>query len=307
MNRTPVPAPELSGPAGAVRRRLAAFLADAFGDERAGNAALDARLITAAALGIDPSDLLRLDETVVDPAAAGRIAALAARRAAGEPVARLLGVREFWSLPFALSAETLVPRPETETLVAAALAAAGRMGGRDATLRLLDLGTGTGAILLALLSELPGATGLGTDISADALETAGRNAAALGLAGRATFRRTRWAEGVEGRFDLVLSNPPYIESGAMAALPAEVRADPPAALDGGPDGLDAYRAILSALPGLLAPGGRAFLEIGAGQGDAVAAIAGAASLGVLARHADLAGLERVLEIAATAANGAATP
>ncbi len=177
--------------------------------------------------------------------------------------------REFWSLPFRVTPATLDPRPDSEAVVAAALAA---VGDRQRARRILDLGTGTGCLLLALLSELPGARGLGVDIAPAALTVARANAAALGLKPRARFRRGVWADGLGGRYDVIVSNPPYIPSGALAALPAEVGFDPVAALDGGADGLAAYRAIGAALPRLLTRDGVAVLEIGADQAPPVSAI-----------------------------------
>ena len=185
-----------------------------------------------------------------------RLAEYARRRLAGEPVARILGEKEFWGLPLQLSSATLVPRPDTETVVELALQLLRAGGDLDRPLRIADLGTGSGAILLALLSELPAAQGFGTDISEAALQTAGANAARAGLSGRATFIACDYASGLAGPFDLIVSNPPYIRSADIDGLAAEVRNhDPMAALDGGADGLDAYRALIPQAAGLLAPGG----------------------------------------------------
>ena len=276
---------------GALRREIARTLA-----KTSSSAALDARLIVAHALKIDPGEVILRETALIGPETRRDALAMAARRAAGEPVARIVGEKEFWGLAFRLSAETLVPRPDTETLVSAALAAVrGRLIGTPQ--RILDIGTGSGAILLALLTELPDATGTGTDRARGALETARDNAGRLRLTGRAAFVEADWASGVAGPFDLVVSNPPYVEAGEIAALPLEVRDhDPHLALDGGQDGLDAYRAIIPDLDRLLAEHGRAFLEVGAGQAGAVAGL-GATAGYVSKRHRDLAGIERVVELA----------
>ena len=211
--------------------------------------------------------------------------ALANRRAAREPVSRIVGRREFWSRDFLLTAETFDPRPDSETVVEAALAAMPSYGS------VLDLGTGSGCLLAALLAERPGAWGLGIDRSPGACRTARRN-----LKGLRTFVATAdWGAAVAGRFDLVVSNPPYIPSAEIAELMPEVRDhDPRLALDGGADGFDAYRAILGDLPRLLSPGGAAVLELGIGQAEAVAALAEANGLPVRDIRADLAGIPRAM-------------
>jgi release factor glutamine methyltransferase len=280
---------------------VAARLRAAFREAgRAGTPELDARLLVAHAAHVDPHILPMRDEL---PAGAGivrRATGFADRRIRGEPVARILGRWEFWGLDLALGPATLVPRPDTETVVEAALGFVRRSAG--AGLRILDLGTGSGAILLALLSELPAAAGVGTDISPEALAVASGNAARLGLSGRAAFTQADWTAGIGGRFDLVVSNPPYIPADDIAALDPEVRDhDPRVALDGGPDGLDAIRTILAGLRPVLAPVGAAFIEIGAGQRGAVAAIAGAAGF-TASFVPDLAGIDRVAVLNA-AANG----
>ena len=222
------------------------------------------------------------------PDAAEFDAALA-RRCAREPMSHILGVREFWSLDFAVTAAVLDPRPDSETLIEAALA---ELPDRTRAWRILDLGTGSGCLLLALLSELPSATGLGIDASARALGVALANAARLGLAARAQFAERDWRHGIEGRFDVIVANPPYIPSGAIDALQPEVaRYEPRTALDGGPDGLDAYRVILPALPRHLAEGGLAVLEVGDGQAAAVAEMAQNAGFTVTIRR-DLGARER---------------
>ena len=255
----------------------------------------ESRVLLQAALGQSAEALIRAPEAPVAAARAQRFDALIARRAQREPVSRILGKREFWSLEFALAEDTLDPRPDSETVVAAALRWCADRSGR---LRALDLGTGTGCLLLAVLSELPDAAGVGTDIAAGAVAAAARNAAALGLSERASFLRADWDSGVEGRFDLVLGNPPYIPRAAIDRLEPEVaRWEPRMALDGGADGLDAYRRMAPAIAKRLAPAGAAFVEIGAGRESAVEAIMAEAGLERFARHADLAGTVRCLALA----------
>ena len=240
----------------------------------------------------------RMAELIAAPdaplgAAAKGLAAAAARRFAGEPLSRILGRREFWSLEFAISPDVLDPRPDTETIVEAALAAFAARRGEP--LRLLDLGVGSGALLCALLSELPAARGLGVDLSEGAAAAARANVEALGFGDRAAVRVGDWAAGLAGPFDLVVANPPYVRSGDIAFLEREARVhDPRLALDGGADGLDAYRALAPQIGRLLAPTGRFFLEVGAGQAPAVTELAAAAGLVELATHRDLAGVERVV-------------
>ena len=241
---------------------------------------------------------LRMAELVAAPdaplgEAAAPLAAAAARRFAGEPLSRILGRREFWSLEFAISPNVLDPRPDTETVVEAALAAFAER--RAEPLRVLDLGVGSGALLCALLSELSAARGLGVDLSEAAAAAARANVEALGFSDRAEVRVGDWAAGLAGPFDIVVANPPYVRSGDIAFLEREARVhDPRLALDGGADGLDAYRALAPEMARLLAPTGRFFLEVGAGQADAVKALAAAAGLVDLATHRDLAGIERVV-------------
>ena len=221
-----------------------------------------------------------------------RLEAMVRRRLAREPIAYILGEKEFWSLPFRVSPAVLIPRPETETVVEAALA---RVPDRASPLRILDLGTGSGCLLLALLSELPQATGLGVDLSPSALALARANAGRLGLAGRAGFERRRWGAGLVGAFDLVVGNPPYVGAADLASLEPEVRKfEPRLALVAGPDGLDAYRALVPDCARLLAAGGALALEIGQRQGDAVAALLARHGLAVVERRLDLAAIERCL-------------
>lgn len=232
-------------------------------------------------------------EDRLDEAAAARLNRALTRRLAGEPLWRTLGAREFWGLSFALSQGTLEPRPDSETLIEAALIHLAMR--RHEPLRVLDLGTGTGCLLIAALREFPQATGLGIDLSADAVTTATGNAARNGVAGRAAFRQGHWVDGVAERFDLILSNPPYIASNEIAGLDRGVREhDPLLALDGGPDGLTAYRALAAALPDRLKPGGHAIMEIGAGQEAAVVALMERAGLRHLDSRLDLGGHIRAL-------------
>ncbi|MTJ81553.1 MAG: peptide chain release factor N(5)-glutamine methyltransferase [Telmatospirillum sp.] len=254
------------------------------------SARLDARLLLAHGLSISTTAVFSHPERVLDDAELDRVTGLARRRAAREPVSHILGRREFWSLSFRVTADTLDPRPDTETLVEAVL---DRIPDRDRPLRLLDLGTGTGCILLALLSELPRASGLGIDRSPAALEVAAGNADALGLAGRARFQTGDWGRGLEPDFDIIVSNPPYIPDGDIDGLEAEVaRFEPRSALAGGTDGLDCYRALAPDLARLLVRGGTAALEVGAGQSRDVGEILSGAGLGIFAIRRDLAGVER---------------
>jgi release factor glutamine methyltransferase len=256
---------------------------------------LDARLITGHELGLDHAGLMRESERPLGPHALAGIDALAARRLAGEPVARILGVKEFWGLPFAVTPAVLVPRPETETVVETALARLDAAGAREQPMRIADLGTGSGAILLALLHELPQAFGIGTDCSVAAIRTARENAQRLGLARRTAFVACDFGAALVGGFDLVVTNPPYIATAEIATLAREVRDfDPLAALDGGADGFAAYRSIVADAGRLLAPGALLAMEVGAGQADAVSALAGAAGLTAIVANPDLAGIPRVV-------------
>jgi release factor glutamine methyltransferase len=258
------------------------------------SAELDARLLVGAALKLDLTGLVAAANRKLAPNESSTLEAFAARRLEGEPIARILGQKEFWGLPLKLSAQTLVPRPDTETVVELALEIVRAVPARP--LRIVDLGTGTGAILLALLHELPAALGLGTDISLEALRTARRNAADLGLASRAAFVACNYAAALAGPFDLIVSNPPYIRSADIAGLAAEVRNhDPVAALDGGADGLDAYRALVPQAANLLAPGGALVVEGGKGQSGPIGTLMTAAGLSVQApAKTDLAGIFRAL-------------
>lgn len=246
----------------------------------------EARSLLAHTLGLSPTDLIRDPAAAVDTTAYD---ALLARRAAHEPMALLLGHRGFWTLDLQVSPATLIPRPDTEAVIEAVLAQA-----RRPPARILDLGTGTGCLLLALLSEYPGAFGIGVDRIPAAAALAQRNAARNGLADRAAFLAGNWSDALAGQFDIVVSNPPYIRAGDIPGLMPEVAAwEPASALDGGADGCDAYRAILTRLGGLLAPDGLAALELGAGQADDVAALALGSGFAATF-HRDLGGIDRCI-------------
>lgn len=270
-------------------------LADKFREVGIDSGEADARLLMAYALGVDRAELIANGGRALTVEQAEAIDAFAARRLRREPVARIFGHKEFWSLSLQIGPAVLVPRPETETVVEAALDAVARGARQMAQLRILDIGTGSGALLLALLSELPNAVGTATDISAAALDVARANAERSGVAGRCTFIACDIAAGVPGPFDLIVSNPPYVVHGEIASLPPEVRDyDPALALDGGADGLDGYRAIAAQARGLLAPGGKVIVELGAGQEAAVRALFTKAGLTAAAVLNDLAGIPRAL-------------
>ncbi len=253
---------------------------------------LDARLIVQHALGIDWNSLFMAADQPLTGGERMQLESGLIRRAAHEPVSRIVGHRHFWTLNLSVTPDTLDPRPDTETLIEAAVAA---IPDRKTPLTILDLGTGTGALLIALLSEYPEATGIGVDLSPGALAVAKANAESHGVEKRAAFRQGRWTNGIAGPFDLIVSNPPYIEQGDLPGLPPEVREhDPMLALDGGSDGLDAYRAIVPALAELMTGSSLAILEIGAGQGDDVVAIALQSGLTSTERRRDLGGIERAL-------------
>jgi release factor glutamine methyltransferase len=276
---------------GAARRQLAR----GFRQHDLDAPELDARIIIGHVLGLDHTALAAQSSRVLTAEEASVIAELSARRLAREPVARIVGRKEFWGLPFKINAETLLPRPETETVVEAALAAVHCGNRKSRALRIVDLGTGSGALLLALLCELPGACGIGTDVSFTALHCAHDNAAALDLSARASFVACDYGTALRGPADLLVCNPPYIARGDIAGLQAEVRDfDPQRALDGGPDGLDGYRAIASDVRRLLAPGGILVVELGQGQLGAVTSLFAATGLEpVTARH-DLSGIARAV-------------
>jgi len=277
----------------------------------------DARCLLGLALGRDMPVLPHEDIAPLTEAGEARLAALMTRRLAGEPISRIRGWREFWSLRFSLSAATLDPRPDSETVIEAALGWAGtivrddhqigrqigREGERDGrlsppALRCLDLGTGSGCLLLALLSEMPNATGIGIDINPDALVTAVENATSLGLADRAEFICHSFADdlGLLGMFDVILSNPPYIPTRDIDDLAVDVKSfDPALALDGGGDGMACWQGLLPRLAAVLKPDGAAFVEIGQGQENMVAAEAAKVNLRLVDSHQDLAGITRCLQ------------
>jgi len=274
-----------------ARRTLATQLRSAQLDE----AELDARILLGAALGLDLTGLIAQAARPLTEAEASRLAQHLQRRIAGEPVARILGTREFWGLPFRLSEATLDPRPDTETVVELALEILREQKASHPP-RIADIGTGSGAILLALLHEIPDAFGVGTDLSLTALATARDNARALGLADRAAFVACSYAAALSGPFDLIVSNPPYIPSAEIPKLSIEVREhDPHLALDGGNDGYDAYRALIPQASERLAPGGALIVEAGQGQARNIETLMAAAAL-VPDRppKADLAGIPRAV-------------
>ncbi|MGY4300105.1 release factor glutamine methyltransferase [Bradyrhizobium sp. i1.4.4] len=276
-----------------ARRALAARLQSAGIEEPA----LDARLLVGAALRLDLTGIVTQAARQLTPAEeAARLEAYAQRRLAHEPVARILGAREFWGLPFQLSEATLVPRPDTETVVELALEIFREAAISGQRPRIADIGTGSGAILLALLHEIPDAFGVGTDLSLSALDTARSNAAALGLADRSGFVACSYAAALRGPFDLIVSNPPYIPSGEIPKLSLDVREhDPHLALDGGNDGYDAYRALIPQAAERLAPGGALIVEAGQGQARDIETLMTAAALSVdRPPKADLAGIPRAV-------------
>lgn len=276
---------------GAARRQLARE----FRQQGVETPELDARIIVGHVLGLDHTALATQSSRVLTAEEAGVIAELSARRLAREPVARILGCKEFWGLPFKINAETLLPRPDTETVVEAALAALHCDNRKSRELRIVDVGTGSGALLLALLSELPRAYGIGTDVSFAALRCARDNAAALGLSARASFAACDYGAALRGPADVLVSNPPYVARGEIAGLQAEVRDfDPRRALDGGPDGLDGYRAIASDVRRLLARDAILVLELGQGQLGAVTSIFAATGLEPVAVRHDLSGITRAV-------------
>jgi release factor glutamine methyltransferase len=249
-----------------------------------------ARALLATALDVSKAEIFAYPERLLNPDQQARVSAMLDRMHAREPLSRIIGRREFWGLEFLLSADTLDPRPESETVVETVLT---RLPERDRPYRFLDLGTGTGCLLLALLSEYPRASGIGVDIAPRAAATARDNAERLGIGARARFVAGSWAAALAGRFDTVIANPPYIERSAIPALPPEVgHYDPIRALDGGLDGLAAYRAIVAELPRLLPQGGLFAAEIGRGQASAVTAILMRHGLCLDGITTDLAGIER---------------
>jgi len=252
----------------------------------------EARLLAAQALGVKLETVVGEDARVLTADEMLRLEALAARRGRREPMAQILGQREFFGRDFRVTADVLTPRPDSETLIEAVLA---QVPDRSAPLRLLELGVGSGCLLLTLLAELPNARGTGVDISPAALAVTKENAIALGLAARCALVEGDWSRVVEGRFDIVLSNPPYIPSHEIDRLEPEVaRYEPRLALDGGDDGLLFYRRLAADLQRLLVGGGLVAVEIGQGQGSAVGRLFQEAGLRLLPARADLAGIERCI-------------
>jgi release factor glutamine methyltransferase len=278
-----------SAPTVAQARRAAA---DRLRERGVDSPDVDARLLVGHALGLDHAALITQATRHLTDAEAVALDAMLVRRLAHEPVARIFGVKEFWSLPLRIAPDVLVPRPETETVVEAVLA----LAERSRPLRIVDLGVGSGAILLALLSELPAAFGVGTDRDTRALGVARDNACRLGLADRAGFVACDFGAALAGGCDVVVSNPPYVPTRDIATLAPDVRDhDPHGALDGGSDGLAAYRAIAADAARLLAPGAWLAVEIGVGQDEAVSALLAAQGLALAdAPRRDLAGHPRVI-------------
>jgi len=253
---------------------------------------LDARILVAHILNIRPQDIVIRSDKPLTADQADALEGMARRREAREPVSRILGRRGFWSLELAVSADTLDPRPDTETVVEAVLEA---MPDRAAPLRILDLGTGTGCILLALLAEYPSATGIGVDIADGAVATATSNAKTAGVSDRAEFLIGDWTQGLEitGTFDVIVSNPPYIPDGDVVGLEPEVRIhDPRRALVGGPDGLEAYRVLSPLVADRLNPTGVVVFEVGIGQAPDVDTLLRAANFQIVWNRADLGGVDR---------------
>ena len=275
---------------------------------RAGAGAMhEARLLLALALGRE-APVLSHEDIAISGSVWRELDQLILARASGQPISRLRGWREFYGLRFQLNGATLDPRPDSEVLVDMALKFAGGAFDANLPLRVLDMGTGTGCLLLSCLANLPGATGIGTDLSAEALQQAQINAENLGLSDRARFHLSDWDQSLPdisttddlaagGGYHLIFCNPPYIETGDGDSLSAEViDHDPHLALFAGADGLEAYRLVMPACARQLAPSGRAFIELGYGQAEAVSRLAEAANLDIVARHDDLAGICRCLEI-----------
>lgn len=278
------------------------------------NPSLEARLLVSMATGARMEDFITNEQDNLTPAQLEKINDVTQRRLSGEPIARIAGVKEFWGLEFELSPATLIPRPDTETLVEAVLrytkndvipakAGISKNKSQDPRLReddikILDLGTGTGCIPIALLTELPKAHATAVDISAEALQTAKRNAERHGVRDRFATVQSNWFEKIDSQFDIIISNPPYIESSAIESLQIEVRNhDPILALDGGESGFEAYKIILRDAKKYLTAHGRIFLEVGQGQVNGIAGIVESVGATLVSTHADLAGIERVVEIA----------
>jgi len=282
--------------AGSTVAEALRFTARALRDGGIESPARDARLLLAAAVEVEPLDIIRDPDRALSGPEAAALSGLLARRLAHEPVSRILGRRAFYGREFAVTPATLDPRPDSETLIEMALEISETEDWRNRPIRILDIGTGTGCLLITLLSELPLATGLGTDIEPDALKVAQQNALRLGVGGRADFKVHRSLTGVSGPFDLLVSNPPYIPAAEIDLLEADVRQfDPRASLDGGPDGLAVYRDIAAGLSRVV-PRGVAILEVGAGQSTAVSALFSAEFVRQIRQKTDLGGHERCVAV-----------
>ncbi len=252
---------------------------------------LDARLLIAHALGMQPNELIVATHIEISDEQLDCIRSLILRRREGEPVSRIIGRREFWSLPLMVTPDTLDPRPDSETLVEVSL----KIRQEALPRNILDAGTGTGCLLISLLTEWSEAYGIGLDISERALQVAGGNAARLGVRDRCKFVCSNWLTPITGKFDLIVSNPPYIGQSEFGTLSRSVRDyDPQIALLAGEDGLDAYRALIPQCYAGLAPGGHLVVEIGMGQSAAVGAVVSAAGFGTVQTHKDLSGIDRCL-------------
>lgn len=266
-----------------------------FALERAGieSAALDARVLLQHATRRSWADLFQNEDEIAAPGEIVSFNEMVARRSAHEPVALIVGAKEFWSLNFKVTPATLIPRPESEHLIERALELIAKVSSG----RVLDLGTGTGCLLISFLKERPRMAGMGIDLSAQALEVARANAISHQVLKRCTFSQSDWLEKVAGEFDLVLANPPYLSQAELETAPPEVREfEPPLALSPGTDGLDAYRVIAPGLSRVLKPGGFAVLEFGAGQARSVRAILESAGLDSARIGRDLAGHERLISV-----------
>jgi len=251
---------------------------------------LDARVLLAHVMQIETSQTFTRDDLPLPPHHEAELAKLVQRRMAREPVSRIFGKREFWGLEFNVTPATLDPRDDTETLVSAVIDHSKRVALNNP--RILDLGTGTGCILLSLLHALSGSSGIGVDISEAALQVAAGNASKLQLSHRASFARMSWADALAGPFGIVTSNPPYLSDDDMRNLSPEVRYDPIRALDGGGDGLDCYRAIVSDIKRLVRNPAVVALEVGAGQAEQVARLVAGAGLRVVEIRSDLSAIPR---------------
>lgn len=261
-------------------------------EERIESASLDARILLEYVLGVNREQLLFSLDLPITAAQYARLEILVGKRAQRQPIAQLVGKREFWGMNFVVSEHTLDPRPDSETLIEYVLE---RVANRADVFNVLDLGTGTGCLLLALLSELPSANGLGVDYSQEALLVAKENAMALGFAGRARFMRGDWCEKLDGKFDIILANPPYIPTKVIPTLDPEVSEfEPMLALDGGEDGLSCYRKILKCLPNILVKNGFAAFELGMGQQPEFEALVVENWLEVIGVKKDLSGIARCI-------------